>query len=81
MQVLTAGQYVDLAEPFWLQTVNLGLTVWTGSFEEQDSTWLRWCDREGQVIPTGAERADAAELKATRLAKRLRSMGVDPDQA
>ena len=52
---LTAGQYVELAEPFWLQTVNLGLTVWTGLFEEQESSWLRWCDREGQVIPTGAE--------------------------
>jgi Putative restriction endonuclease len=84
---LTAGQYVELAEPFWLQTVNLGLTVWVGSFEEQDSTWLRWCDREGQVIPTGAEakeierqRADAAELKAQRLADRLRSMGINPDE-
>ena len=53
--MLTAGQYVEMAEPFWLQTVDLGLTVWEGSFEEQDSTWLRWYDRLGQVIPTGAE--------------------------
>ena len=70
--VLTAGQYVEMSEPFWLQTVGL---------EGQESTWLRWCDdREGRVIPTGAERADEAELKAQRLAERLRAMGVDPDE-
>jgi len=79
--VLTAGQYVEMSEPFWLQTVGLGLTLWNGEFEGQESTWLRWCDdREGRVIPTGAERADEAELKAQRLAERLRAMGVDPDE-
>ena len=79
--VLTAGQYVEMSEPFWLQTVKLGLTLWNGEFEGQESTWLRWCDdREGRVIPTGAERADEAELKAQKLAERLRAMGVDPDE-
>lgn len=79
--VLTAGQYVEMSEPFWLQTVKLGLTLWNGEFEGQESTWLRWCDdREGRVIPTGAERADEAELKAQRLAERLRAMGVDPNE-
>jgi hypothetical protein len=44
-------------------------------------------NRDSQVIPTGAERADSeqqradeADAKARRLAERLRSMGVDPDQ-
>ena len=78
--VLTAGQYVEMSEPSWLQTVGLGLTLWNGEFEGQVSTWLRWCDREGRVIPTGAERADEAELKAQKLAERLRAMGVDPDE-
>jgi hypothetical protein len=48
--------------------------------------WLRWCDQEGQVIPTGAEgqemaqqRADAEQQRAERLAERLRAMGIDPD--
>ncbi|MGG6263754.1 hypothetical protein ACQ4M3_17660 [Leptolyngbya sp. AN03gr2] len=47
----------------------------------------RWCDRNGNVIPTGAERAEAAEsraedaeAKAQRLAEQLRSMGIDPDE-
>ncbi len=78
--VLTAGQYVEMSEPFWLETVGLGLTLWNGEFEGQEFTWLRWCDREGRVIPTGAERADEAELKAQKLAERLRAMGVDPDE-
>lgn len=71
--MLTAGQYVEMPEPFWLDTVGLGLTIWTGAFEEQESSWLRWCDRERRIIPTGAERAN-------RLAARLRELGIDPDE-
>jgi Uma2 family endonuclease len=52
---LTAGRYEAAPEPFWLEAIGLGLMVWQGVFEEQDSIWLRWCDRSGQVIPTGAE--------------------------
>ncbi len=84
---LTAGQYVEMPEPFWLQTVGLGLTVWEGEFEEQASTWLRWCDRDGQVIPTGAEGRDferqgreVERQRAERLADRLRAMDVNPDE-
>ena len=44
-------------------------------------------DRNERVIPTGAEgqeverkRADEAELKAKRLAERLRAMDINPDE-
>jgi hypothetical protein len=91
---LTAGQYVDMPEPFWLQAVGLGLTVWQGTFEEQTSAWLRWCDREGQVIPTGAEGREierqgremerqgreVERQRAERLAERLRALGINPDE-
>ena len=84
---LTGKKYVELAAPLWLESVGLGLTLWDGTFEEQPGVWLRWCDRTGQVIPTGAEgleverqRANAAESKAQRLAERLRAMGVNPDE-
>jgi regulator of protease activity HflC (stomatin/prohibitin superfamily) len=57
------------------------------------AVWLRWCDREGNVIPTGAElaeaeraraeaeqrRAEAERARAERLAARLRALGIDPD--
>jgi Putative restriction endonuclease len=78
----SVGRYQELTPPLglseagqsvWLEGVGLGLTLWEGQFEEEVTRlWLRWCDREGQVIATGAERAD-------RLAERLRAMGVDPD--
>jgi Uma2 family endonuclease len=78
--VLNAKTYVELSAPCWLESVGLGLTLWEGVFEGRQDLWLRWCDRTGQVIPTGAERAEQAESKAQRLAERLRTMGVDPDE-
>lgn len=69
---LTAGRYAELAQP-WLETVELGLTLWDGEFEGQTGTWLRWCKQDGSIIPTGKERAD-------QLAERLRAMGVNPDK-
>ncbi|GAP96130.1 Uma2 family endonuclease [Leptolyngbya sp. NIES-2104] len=78
----------EVGQPIWLNAAGLGLTLWEGQFEEDVTrTWLRWCDRNGNVIPTGAERAnmaeeraDEAEQKAQRLAERLRAMGIDPDE-
>jgi len=71
--VLTGGQYRELSQPFWLETVGLGLTLWEGEFEGQSGIWLRWCSSNGQVIPTGKERAD-------RLAAHLRTLGIDPNE-
>ncbi len=42
----------------WIEEIGLGLCLWTGTFEGQILTWLRWCDRNGVVIPTGAERTN-----------------------
>jgi Uma2 family endonuclease len=48
----------------WLEGVGLGLTLWDGTFEEWSTTWLRWCDRAGQVIPTGAEGREQERQRA-----------------
>jgi Uma2 family endonuclease len=78
----------------WLPVLGLGLTLWRGQFENCDAEWLRWCDRDGRVIPTGAERAehereraehereraDEAQVRAERLAAQLRDLGVTPDE-
>ncbi|MEB3231079.1 MAG: Uma2 family endonuclease [Leptolyngbyaceae bacterium] len=61
--VLTAGQYRQLPTP-WFEGMNLGLTLWDGVFEGQTETWLRWCDRDQQVVPTGAERAEQEKQRA-----------------
>ncbi len=50
------GHYMLLEEP-WFEGVQLGLTLWHGEYEHLETQWLRWCDREGVIIPTGAEQA------------------------
>ncbi len=48
-----------IGQSVWLNAAGIGLTLWSGQFEEEVTRlWLRWCDRDGQIIPTGAERAD-----------------------
>ena len=84
----------ELGQYIWLDTIGVGLTLWRGEFEENvRRVWLRWCDVDGNVILTGAERAklsdrradsadrraDSAEAKAQRLADRLRELGLNPD--
>jgi hypothetical protein len=65
----------------------LGLVLWQGPFENWDTVWLRWCNRAGRVVPTGAERADQERqradqerLRAEQLAAQLRGLGVAPDE-
>lgn len=84
----------ELGQYIWLDTIGVGLTLWRGEFEEHVTrVWLRWCDVDGNVILTGAERAklsdrradsadrraDSAEAKAQRLADCLRELGLNPD--
>jgi hypothetical protein len=53
---LQNGRYHPLSERY-LPLLGLGLTFWLGAYEGKEATWLRWCDAQGTVIPTGAERA------------------------
>jgi hypothetical protein len=68
---LRGKHYVELSPPFWLEDVGLGLMLWNGEFEGVSGEWLRWRDRLGQVILTGAEgqaieqqRAEAEQQRA-----------------
>lgn len=74
-QELTPSEgLVSPGQSVWLEGAGVGLTLWAGQFEEEVTRlWLRWCDQDGQVISTGAERAD-------KLAERLRAAGIDPDE-
>ena len=70
----------------WLPILGLGLTLWQGPFENCDTVWLRWCDRQGRVIPTGTaqysrnakrdadqerQRADQERQRADQQRKRM----------
>lgn len=63
-----------------LPDVGLSLTLWEGVYEDGQGSWLRWLDSQGNLIPTGAERAVQAEDRAARLAAKLRELGIDPDE-
>ena len=90
---LRGGAYFELSE-FWLEHANFGVTIWEGKFEGRDDSWLRWCDREGNVFLTGDEiaeresqraeqesqRADRESQRADRLAELLKAQGIDPNQ-
>ena len=75
---LREGKYQALDE-LWLAQVGLGVTLWEGRFEGVEGTWLRWCDRDGKILPTGDERAIQAEAKAAKLVEQLRVLGVEPE--
>ncbi|CBN57262.1 MULTISPECIES: Uma2 family endonuclease [Kamptonema] len=60
---LQGGRYVPKTDT-WFPLVGLGLTLWQGVFESVNDTWLRWCDAEGNVIPTVEELA--ARLSQTQ---------------
>jgi len=57
----------------WLWSAQLGLFF--GVYQER----LRLFTPAGEVIPAPAERAEQAEKRAERLARRLREQGIDPD--
>ena len=63
-----------------LPEVSLRLKIWEGEYNGSVSTWLRWEDEAGNLIPTGKERADAEMNRSEKLAAMLRQLGHDPDK-
>ena len=66
----STGAYAPRS-PDVLPGTGLGLQLWTGAFESDTGTWLRWQDASGALILTAAEgraleedRADQAENRA-----------------
>ncbi len=53
-----------------LDAVGLGLTLWQGEYEGTETLWLRWTDREGRLIPTGAELARPEQQRAVEAEQR-----------
>jgi Uma2 family endonuclease len=57
----------------WLDDLQVGLGIWTGTFEDVPGNWLRWCDCDGNWLLTdteqerfGREQAQAQLLQAAR---------------
>jgi Uma2 family endonuclease len=80
---LTANERGHYTIP--LMAVELG--IWEGTYQNATLPWLRWWDADGNLLPTGEEKAEQAEsllaqekLRAERLAERLQAMGIDPSE-
>jgi Uma2 family endonuclease len=63
------GKYRLLDKP-WLQTIGLGLTLWRGEFEGVEEEWLRWQDRDGNVLLSGKEAAARLAQRAEQETQR-----------
>lgn len=79
---LHGRHFVELADPSRLGDLGLGLKLWEGEYEGVFDTWIRWCDADHVLLPTGAEqaeierqRADAERQRGDRLEARLRELG------
>jgi len=72
------GRSYQPSDPHWFPEVELGLTLWNGSFETWERQWLRWCDEEGRAIPTGHERAEQARAEIEQLKKQLKTSASKP---
>ncbi|AUX22357.1 hypothetical protein SOCEGT47_028580 [Sorangium cellulosum] len=57
--------YVPM-EDAWFEAVGLGLSAWEGVHEGRHDRWLRWHTADGNVVPTGAERAERERTRAER---------------
>lgn len=73
---LSGASYVDKVDS-WFPEIGLGLCLWEGAYDGLQAQWLRWCDRDGQILLTGresailqAQRADTEAQRADALAQR-----------
>ncbi|MFA7481705.1 MAG: Uma2 family endonuclease [Vulcanimicrobiota bacterium] len=60
---LHGSRYVELVKP-WFVDLEIGLALWKGEYRGIEESWLRWCDRQGTPLLTGAERADQESERA-----------------
>jgi len=62
---LGPGKCLVLRQDLSLPKLGLSVTLWEGDYEGIHDTWLRWSEVDGKLIPTGKERREQAEQRAT----------------
>jgi Uma2 family endonuclease len=65
----------------FIEEVGLGIKLWHGEYENSTKTWLRWCDKEGNVIPTGKESANLEKSRAEQEKSRAEQEKARADTA
>ncbi|MBE9201603.1 MULTISPECIES: Uma2 family endonuclease [unclassified Nodularia (in: cyanobacteria)] len=71
---------------YWIPELELFLGIWQGERLCQTMNWLRWWDKEGNLLLWSSEqaeqerqRAEQEHQRAEMLAAKLRELGVDPE--
>ena len=53
---------------YFIEPLEIELGIWQGSYQNQALSWLRWWDSEGNLLLTGAERAEIEKARGDGLA-------------
>lgn len=69
---LHGRSYVEMMEPSWLPGALIGLKIWEGVYEEYQAVWIRWCDRQGRLLPMAREQAEEASRVAEEAQRHAR---------
>jgi Uma2 family endonuclease len=79
-------QSPDTNGHFWIPELELSLGIWLGERLCQTMNWLRWWNKEGNLLLWSSEQAEKERQRAEQerqraeiLAAKLRELGVDPD--
>ncbi|HYW22334.1 MAG TPA: Uma2 family endonuclease [Nodularia sp. (in: cyanobacteria)] len=71
---------------YWIPELELFIGIWQGERLCQTMNWLRWWDKEGNLLLWSSEqaqqerqRAEQERQRAEILAAKLRELGVDPE--
>ena len=74
------GRRYLLREDFQLPGVGLSLMLWEGFFEGARTRWLRWCEANGNLIPSGNEKAEQEAARANQEATRANQEAIRANQ-
>lgn len=80
MYELRHRAYVPMAEQ-WMPALGIGLRTWHGAYEGMEDEWLRWCDIDGTLLPTGAELAAEERVRAAAARQRAEQAEERAEQA
>ncbi|MDB9529486.1 Uma2 family endonuclease [Oscillatoria sp. CS-180] len=65
---------------YWIPEMDLALGPWSGTRGTREGVWLRWWSADDRLLLWGHEQAIAERQRAEKLAEKLRSLGVNPDE-
>ena len=80
MYELRHKAYVPMTEQ-WMPALGLGLRTWQGVYEGMEDEWLRWCDIDGTLLPTGTELAAEQQQRAAQATERAYRAEEQAEQA